>query len=50
MLRPRGQCVIETAGTDIVCPAVTADQPDTAMHELIGKRYQMACRRAVEAG
>ena len=39
----RSDNVIQTAETDIVCPAVTADNPVRAFDKVIGKRKQFFC-------
>ncbi len=39
-----GQHVIEAAVTDVVAPAVAADDPDALLDQLVGNRQQIASR------
>ena len=40
-----GENVIESAVTDVVTPAVTADDPDALAHKRVGQREQTFCDR-----
>ena len=39
---PVGEHVIEAAVSDVVRPAVAADQPDALLHQVVGERLQAA--------